>query len=432
VPLALASLAACFVASGCKGVADPPDPAASPQARAEPAPLANLTSTGGATPGTPVAVDAGPPPQPLRSDEALPADVPHETTREPNAKDGGPREREPRDLAGYSLQAIVRTGEGPAAAKGPEVNTLALESARRKTEAHVAIAISQTRARFVVSGGFVLPQGTELRARADRFGHVVLWPGEDTYRIVEPGALRAFLGERRLDVAPVSPALVSPAGEGARRVGYRTRRVEISTRAAKASMEIASVREAGEGGALVCRALLDLMSAPPSAAPCASDEVPLRAEIRWMTRGGLSFEVTSVARRTDFPLQELAAPPASASFVSGPPPTPAAETLVPRTELASFRTAPVDVAASGGHAARAPAPDSGLVLRNTTDELRVVWLDGVPVAWVAPGAEEDLTTLVRGHYALQWRTFLGDSWSAPETAAVPGVSEAGRTEPESK
>jgi hypothetical protein len=312
------------------------------------------------------------------------------------------------------------------------VNTVAIESARRKTEAHMAVAITQTRARFVVSGGFVLPQGTELRARVDRYGHVVLWPGEDTYRILEPGALRAFLGVRRLDVAPVSPAWVSPAGEGARRLGYRTRRVDISTRAAKASMEIASVREAGEGGALVCRALLDLMSAPPSAAPCAIDEVPLRAEIRWMTRGGLSFEVTSMARRTDFPLQELAAPPASATFVSGPPPTPASETLVPRAELASFRTAPIDVAASGGHGARAPAPESGLLLRNTSDELRVVWLDGVAVAWVAPGAEESVTTLVRGHYALQWRTFLGDAWNAPETAAVPGVSEAGRSEPDSK
>jgi hypothetical protein len=197
-------------------------------------------------------------------------------------------------------------------------------------------------------------------------------------------------------------------------------------------MEIASLREAGEGGALVCRALLDLMSAPPSAALCAIDEVPLRAEIRWMTRGGLSFEVTSIARRTDFPLQELAAPPASATFVSGPPPTPAAETLVPRAELASFRTAPIDVTASGGHGARTPAPDSGLVLRNTTDELRVVWLDGAAVAWVAPGGEESLTTLVRGHYAVQWRTFLGDAWSAPETAAVPGVSEAGRADVESK
>ncbi len=348
------------------------------------------------------------------------------------AKDAGREPHDPRELAGYSLQAVVRTGEGPPAPRGPEVNSAAIESARRKTEAHVAITLSQTRARFVLSGGFVVPQGTELRARVDRYGHVLLWPGEDTYRILEPGALRAFLGERRLDVAPLSPAGVAPGGEGARRLGLRTRRVEVTTRAASASMELASVREAGEGGALVCRLLLDLMSAPPSAAPCASDEIPLRVEIRWMTRGALVFDVTSLARRTDLPLQELAAPPASATFVAGPPPAAPADALVPRGELASFRTAPLEVPASGGRDARAPAPESGLVLVNTTDELRVVWLDGVAVAWVGPGARESLSTLVHGRYVTQWRTFLGDAWSPPETLAVPGVSETGRGDSESK
>jgi hypothetical protein len=305
------------------------------------------------------------------------------------------------------------------------VNGAAIEAARRKNEAHMAIELSQTRARFVLSGAFVLPQGTELRARVDRYGHVVLWPGEETYRILEPGALRAFLGERRPDVAPLSPAVVTPAGEGVRRLGLRTRRVEVSTRAAKASIELAVVRDASEGGGLVCRMLLDLMSAPPSVAPCALDEIPLHAEIRWMTHGLLAFDVTSLARRADMPPQELATPPASATFEPGPPPAQPADTLLPRGELASFRTAPVDVPPPGARDARAPLPDAGLLLANTTDELRVVWLDGVPVAWVAPGAQESLPTLIRGRYVVQWRTFLGDSWSPPETVAVPGISEAG-------
>jgi hypothetical protein len=197
----------------------------------------------------------------------------------------------------------------------------------------------------------------------------------------------------------------------------------VSTRAAKASIELAVLREAGEGGGLVCRMLLDLMSAPPSAAPCAVDEIPLHAEIRWMTRGALAFDVTSMVRRADMPLQELAAPPASATFEPAPPAAQAADTLLPRGELASFRTAPVDVPASGVRDARAPLPDAGLVLMNPTDELRVVWLDGAPVAWVAPGGQESLPTLVRGRYVVQWRTFLGDAWSPPETVAVPGISE---------
>jgi hypothetical protein len=143
-----------------------------------------------------------------------------------------------------------------------------------------------------------------------------------------------------------------------------------------------------------------------------------------MTRGALTFDATSMTRRTDMPLQELAAPPASATFEPGAPAPQPADTLLPRGELASFRTAPVDVPGPGSRDARAPSPETGLVLVNTTDELRVVWLDGVPVAWVAPGGQESLPTLVRGRYVVQWRTFLGDSWSPPETVGVPGVSES--------
>jgi hypothetical protein len=333
--------------------------------------------------------------------------------------------RDTRELSGYALQATLRTGEGPPAPRGPEVNGPAIEAVRRKTEAHVAIEVSQSRARFVLSGGFVLPQGTELRARVDRYGHLALWPGEETYRVLEPGALRGFLGERRLDVSPLSPAESTPVGEGARRLGFRTRRVEVSTRAAKASLELAAVRDAGEGGALVCRLLLDLMSAPPSAVPCSSDEIPLHAELRWMTRGALTFDVTSLRRRTDLSPQELAAPPPTAGFVLGPPPPAGGDAIVSRAELASFRTAPVDVPPPGPRDASPPAPEAGLVLVNSTDELRVAWVDGVPVAWVAPGARETLPTLVRGRYVLQWRTFLGDAWDPPETVTVPGISEAG-------
>jgi hypothetical protein len=67
----------------------------------------------------------------------------------------------------------------------------------------------------------------------------------------------------------------------------------------------------------------------------------------------------------------------------------------------------------------------GLLLVNASDELRVVWIDGVPVAWVASGAQLALPMLLRGRYALQWRTFLGDSWERADTIVVPGTSEVG-------
>ena len=71
------------------------------------------------------------------------------------------------------------------------------------------------------------------------------------------------------------------------------------------------------------------------------------------------------------------------------------------------------------------APDAGLTLVNSSDELRVAWVDGVPVAWVAPGGRQGLGSLLRGRYTVQWRTFLGDTWDPPATVAVPGVSEVG-------
>ena len=407
-----------FCSVGCKVATDPPDPATSPQARAEPAPLANLTATPGASAGPLATLDSGPVPETLRGEIALTPDAPRESaTRDPS--------RDAKELAGYAVQGLFRTGEGPPGPKGPDVNTLGVEAARRKMEIRVGIEMSQSRARFTFSGGVVLPQGTELRSRADRYGHLLFLPDEDTYRVVEPGALRALLGERRLDVAPLSPSEVVPAGDGTRHQGMRTRRVEVTTRAARASFELATLRDSGEGGVLVCRMLLDLMSALPSTPACATDEMPLHAELRWKTRGGLLFEVSSIVRRPGFPAQDLAVPPSAATFVRTPLPLPPADTMVSRSDLASFRFVPGEVSPAVGRAPANPSPDSGLVLVNSTDQLRVAWLDGVPIAWVAPGGQESLPSLLRGRYSLQWRTFLGDAWEAPETISIPGTSVVG-------
>src|SRR5579859_1972775 len=254
-----------LLAAGCRGAAvDPPGAGTSPQANAEPAPLANVATATGTATATTTGADAGPPPEALRSDRALSPDAPHETVRELGGKD---TRSDSKELGGYVMQAVVHTGEGPPAPKGPEVNAAAIEAARRKLEARLAVTVSQTRARIVLSGGWLLPQDAELRARVDRYGHVLIVPGEEGYRVVEPGALRALLGERRLDVAPLSPAETTSTGEGARRLNQRTRRVDIATRAAKATFELGTFRDAGDGGGLVCRALLDLVNVPPGASP---------------------------------------------------------------------------------------------------------------------------------------------------------------------
>ena len=418
----VAALLACFALAACHGAAiDPPDAATSPQANAEPTPLANVTTAAGAATGMPGTA----PTEPLRGDQAVVADSPREV-RELGGKEP---KADSKELAGYAMQAVLHAGEGPPAPKGAEVNAAAIEGARRKLEARIAIESSQTRARFVLSGGFVLPQGTELRSRVDRWGHFVFLPGTDTYRVAEPGALRALFGERRLDVAPLSAADVTPSGEGARRLNLRTRRVDVSTRAAKATLELAAFAGAGDGGALVCRFLLDLVGAPPSTSACATDEIPLHADLRWTTQGFLAFDVTAITRRGDLPVVEMAAPPSTASFAAQPVPGSPGEVLLTKSELAAFRTGPVEVPPSGPRDGQAPPPEAGLVLVNASDELRVAWLDGVPVAWVGPGARVALPSLLRGRYTLQWRTFLGDAWDAPEPVTVPGESVTGKEVP---
>jgi hypothetical protein len=412
--------------SGCRGApVDPPDAAPSPQASAEPAPLANVGAAASAAATTTSGIDGSVPPEALRGDREVPADAPHEVVHELGAKDVP---HDPRELSGYELQVVLHMGEGPTAAKAPEINFSAIDAARRKTEAHMVVDTSLSRARFVLSSGFVLPAGTELRARSDRYGHVLLWPGEDTYRVAEPGAMRALLGERRLDVAPVSPVETGSSGEGARRLNRSTRRVELSTRAAKATFEIAAFQNAGDGGGLVCRMLLDLMGGPPAASPCASDEIPLHAELRWTTEGSLVFDVVGIASRKDLAAQDLAAPPATASFVRGAPPVLPGEAMVSKGDLAAMRNGPIEVPVARGADAQAPAADSGLILSNASDGLRVAWLDGVPVAWVAPGGSVVLPSLLHGRYGLQWRSFLGDAWEPPQTVVVPGRADLGSQE----
>lgn len=403
--LAYALLVACTPRAS---VNDVPDARESPQAKAEPAPLATAVQVLASAAPVPISAEAGPPPVAMRGDLALPPDT------------------VPKDVAGYTLQAALRVSDAPPPFKGPEVSVAALEAARRKTEPRVAIDLAPGHARIVLSShGFALPEDTELRARADRYGFVVLLPGVPGYRVAAPGALRALLGERRIDVAPLSPVEVTARGEGARRLGYRTRRVEAVNRVATASFELARVTDAGDGGVLVCRALLDLMNAPPATSLCGLDEVPLHVELRWSTRGAIVFDAFGLARRTEaLAPQQLAAPPAGTAFAPPFIPSLGSGLLVTLAELGAFRTAPSEAPPSAPPA-RASDPQSGLVIANSTDELRFLWLDGTPVAWVAPGARDAIPTLLHGRYSAQWRTFLGDSIDVAQMVTVPGTTDVG-------
>jgi hypothetical protein len=234
--------------------------------------------------------------------------------------------------------------------------------------------------------------------------------------------MRALLGERRFDVAPITPAGITLQDETGRRIGIRTRKVDVTTRAAQATFEIGKLDGAAEGGILLCRFILDLMNAPPGTPLCNADELPVRVELRWTNKGSLVFELTGSLKRTDVPVSALAVPPQTASYVTSPLPASGVTPLLAAHELGALRLSDVDVPP--------PIPPSTdqLVLVNSTVELRMLYLDGVPVAWAAPGARGEVRGLHRGRYIAQWRTFLGDVVEPATPQVVPGVRTIGQAD----
>lgn len=398
---------------------------ASPQASAEPTPLATLPSSSPSALASPFATsDAGPPPLNVRGDRAVPADaLPRDSFASVVASPSGPTAREP---VGYTLQAVLHAGDIAVHQRFSESSLPGIDAAKKRLEPRMTVDLLGTRMRIVLGGAFVLPLDTELRARADLFGHVVVTPDATSYRVAAPGALRAVFGERRFDVAPLLSAEVWPRGDAPKRFSLRTRKVDVVTRAAKASFEVAHADGVGDAGALLCRTLLDLMNAPPTTPLCAIDEIPVRAELRWTARGSLTFEATALARHPDLTPQQLTTPPLTATFTDAPLPRVRADVLLFESELAALRTAP-----SEPPEPTTPLPpdvEGGLLLVNATDQLRFAWVDGLPIAWLGPGMRLRVPGLQHGRYTLQWRTFLGEIFDAPQPLTVPGVSQLGSTD----
>ena len=349
-------------------------------------------------------------------------------------RDGG-HDKEPlKDApAVYSLTFALRSSDVPPPPKGLELAAAGLEAARRKSEPQLTVDVTPGHARVALHEGFVLPEGTEVRVRSDRYGYIIVAPEGDTYRIGPTGSLRAILSEGLFDAAPTSAAEVTPRGEGAHRLGRATRHVDVTTRVAKASFEMAHVPEIGDGGVLLCRALLDLMNTKPSTSVCGDGDVPLHVELRWTLqppqagegRGRISgvsvFDAVSFVKRTDLQGSAFLAPPATAGFVATGEPVRGAHLFLARADLTAMRT--------GNDPPSTKAGENGAVLslHNSTDELRYLWLDGVPLAWLAPGGRLDVSGIPHPRATVQWRTFLGEAIDATETVTLPAMVDARAT-----
>jgi hypothetical protein len=337
------------------------------------------------------------PPRPLREDETLPA------------------ESELRAAPGLSLEARFRWLEPPAP-RSPEGNADALSRAREKTAFDLTIEVSSLgRLRVIFrSRSFPFPSGTELRARDDRYGHLLIWPGAGSYTPLPPGTLRATLGEARVDASPLaepSPVVLGAGGL----LGVPTQRLKLETSLGKLELEQASLPASGGAGSSLCRLLLELVAVAPESSACKAETVPLRAEYTWASGARFELEVLKLGKRPELGVEGLAAPPVGATSRRGELPGAPFVVLVDEHELSDFHVRALPAPAKTDPL----APKLGLVFQNRADGPRYLLVDGVPVLWLRADAEWLLSGLKLGRYSVQARDFFGAQVSGPRALELP-------------
>jgi hypothetical protein len=408
--------AACLLLLACSERRTTPKPTTQPSPNASilPAPLASaaeLSAPSGQS-GAPATESSGriatgdpePPPEPAPADQPLPEDA-----------------LGARDSAGYTVEAAFRWADVPP--PSPEATGTLREAVQRLELKVVIDLVSAGRMRFVLdSGGFSLPRHTELRARARYYGHVLVWPDERAYRVVPAGSLRALLGERRADVAPLLRAVLRPAGNGLF-LGHRTVQTELETSLGVLSIEQAAI-PGSNAGELLCRLLVELIGAEPSNDACRPERVPLYAQYRWAGGGSIVFIATAVGDRRDAITPAVTVPPAQARWAPGELPASEA-TLLTIDELARLKPRPARNPPGG-----ARGGGEGVTAANETNLLVYLLLDGVPVAWLAPRSRQRIVGPPPGKYQLGWRDFFGSAVTQPGPVDLPGFVRVGTPEPD--
>ncbi len=391
---------------------EPAHAAPSPQASAEPTPLTVYVG------GPNARVDAGPPLEIMRPDRALGADSLL------------------KDPAAMHVEYVFRPLDPIALVRMPETNVSFAEHVRARSVTTWAVDFGGGRMRVAPAGPSLLPEGTELRARADLVGNLAVHRPSSSYRPLPPGSIRNFLGEGRFDVSSLLASESSDLGD-AQRLGVKVRRVSVRTAVGNLTLELAHVSDpdfvgAGaqqkplEVGPMFCRLLADFVLAPPSSLACAGDELPLHAEIRWASnRGGMVLEAKTLPRRSEVAAGSLLVPPKDSLYQLRAWQPFTSRALLADVELTQLHNGPERTAEpQQPNRAGEPLPD-GLLVQNHRSQPYWLTLDGVCVAWVGAGSTLLLRGLQAGRYQAQWSTSLDDAREAPEPIVVPGRAEVG-------
>lgn len=326
-----------------------------------------------------------------------------------------------RDTHGLTLTAEWLWDKVAPPAAVAETNVAGIKQLKAATKLQWQIELLDVgRLRVVFDApSFPVAQFTELRARHDLFGHILVWPEADHYRVVPVGALRALLDERRMDVSPVVAATVRNEVSGAPKFGFPTKVTTVVTPWAELVLTQARTSNAGVGGALLCRLLVELAGVDPNTTLCEDGKIPVHAKWKWKGGASLSFDVSLLLIRTDFQSSAFSVPPQSAKFTdSGLPPTTSGVFLT-REQMSLFRTKAMTFSLPRTDPQDKGAPGEGLIAVNATDALRYLLLDGVPVAWVEPQKQQYMIGTLAGKYSAQWRSFLGLSIEGAQDILLP-------------
>jgi hypothetical protein len=389
------TLLAAHVHAGCKqlsATSEAPIPSESPQASAVPALLASAAA---ALPPPVPFNDAGPPAPPLRGDLPFPST----TYLAPL----------PIKDASYLHVDARLTSMDLSFARRAETLSAPAESLRKRGEVRLAVDLGYGRMLLAHSGASLLPTGSKLRSRVDQLGFLLETQEQDRYRVVAPGALRALWAEGRFDVAPATPLEATPEATFGKFGTARTRRVRLRGSAGSAIVEIARIEGTADNGVLLLRMLEELLGGRRGSMALAVDELPVRAEYRWSSRGGYLFEVTAAVRKNEPSALHLNCPSERSTF----DPTlfrPSGSGLFYSTrELATLRAADKSGDAQGE-----------LRISSQDAEPLFVWVEGVPIAVLAPRSSFDLPGLRNGQYNVQLRTFFDDRAPLVKSVGVPG------------
>lgn len=245
---------------------------------------------------------------------------------------------------------------------------------------------------------FPFESGSSVESRTENYGHLLVWPDAQTYRVLPVGSVRTLFTEGRPDVTPIVHLEPEPR-PGPDTLGRPTQVWSFDTNRGKLVLHQAQIEEAELGGPLLCRFLLEWLSVGPSSAVCEPGLVPTRAEFETGRGAKLVWESNAVETKADAQVTPLLVPPANGQFRSSGLAEPAP--VLGPSELGALRKT---------------GKTGTLTVHNPGAQLNWLLLDGTPVARVLPNATWSHSGLSQGSYHARLVDFFG-----VESATLPAL-----------